>query len=61
LIGFARRQRVVLLVLASGLALELAAFFVATGRDYRYSYWMICCTCVALVMVIVQRARREAA
>jgi len=57
LLGFAVRDRVARLVLATGLGLEVAVFFNATGRDYRYSHWMICCTCVALILVIARRAR----
>jgi hypothetical protein len=43
-----RRDRVALALLASGLVLESSLFFLAPSPDYRYSHWMIVCTCIAL-------------
>lgn len=58
LIPFARRDRVVLALLASGLLAEIYAFIWATGYDYRWSQWLIAATCIGLVATIAARAQR---
>lgn len=56
LLVFARRQRDVLALLASGLCAEASLFFLAPSPDYRYSHWTILATCLAIVMLIARRA-----
>jgi hypothetical protein len=58
LLPFARRQRDVLALLLSGLGLEASLFVLAPTPDYRYSHWMVVCTCLAVVMLVARRARR---
>jgi len=58
LLGFARREREVLAILCSGLAMEGAVFFIATSRDFRHSLWMVVCMLVATITLIVRRAAR---
>lgn len=57
LLGFARRQRDVLALLASGLLLELSLFFTTPAAEHRHSHWFIVTVCVALVLVVVRRVR----
>jgi hypothetical protein len=57
LLWFARRYRLVLAILASGLVMELSLLALAATPDYRYSHWMIVCTCLSVVMLIAQRSR----
>jgi hypothetical protein len=58
LLPLARRQRDVLALLLSGLGLEASLFVLAPTPDYRYSHWMVVCTCIAVVMLVARRARR---
>ena len=59
LLGFAVvwRDRLAGALLASGLCYELAYFPVVATPDYRYSHWMITCTCLAAVLLFVRRRR----
>lgn len=57
----ARRQRDVLALLFSGLVIESSLLFLAPSADYRYSHWMITCTCIAIVVVTARRYREGAA
>ncbi|MDQ3336732.1 MAG: hypothetical protein M4D80_16315 [Myxococcota bacterium] len=56
LLPFARRDRVALTLLASGIVMELALAIVTWDVDYRYSTWLIVSTLIALVLVIKRRA-----
>jgi hypothetical protein len=58
LLGFARRDREVLALLASGLLLESSLVFLAVTPDYRYSHWLTVTTCLALLLLVARRARR---
>lgn len=53
---FAWRQRDVLALLASGLLMELSLLPLAATPDYRYSHWLVVCTCLATAMLIARRA-----
>ena len=52
------RERLAFALLASGLLYELSFFPAAGTVDYRYSHWMILTTCLAGVLVFVQRVTR---
>jgi len=54
LVGFARRHRDILALLASGIVMELSLLALAVTPDYRYSHWMVVCTCVAVAMLIAR-------
>jgi hypothetical protein len=54
------RDRLVLALLSSGLLYELSFFPVGAEPDYRYSHWMVTSTCLAMVIVFIQRRRRSA-
>lgn len=51
------RDRASFAVLASGLLYELSFFPSAGTPDFRYSHWMIVCTCLATLMLFAQRWR----
>jgi hypothetical protein len=57
LLPLAWRQRDVLAVLLSGLAMEGSLFLLAAAPDYRYSHWMVVCTALAVVVLTARRAR----
>jgi len=57
LLWFARRQRDVLALLLSGLFMELSLLLLGGTPDYRYSHWLVTCTCIAVVMLIARRIR----
>ncbi|HSD88435.1 MAG TPA: hypothetical protein VLB44_13000, partial [Kofleriaceae bacterium] len=57
LLPFAWRQRDVLALLLSGLAMELSLLVFASTPDFRYSLWLVVCVCVSLVMLVARRAR----
>jgi hypothetical protein len=57
LLPLARRQRDVLVILLSGLALELAQLFTAVARNYAYSAWVVACACIGVVVLVARRAR----
>jgi hypothetical protein len=44
-----------LALLLSGLGTEASMFLLGGSADYRYSHWMVVCTCTALVMLISRR------
>jgi hypothetical protein len=51
------RDRLTFTLLVSGLLYELS-FLPATGSpDYRYSHWLIVCTCLSTVLLFVRRLR----
>jgi hypothetical protein len=60
MVPFAWRQRDVLALLASGIVMQLSLLALAVTPDFRYSHWMIVCTCVAVPMLIARRARARA-
>jgi hypothetical protein len=55
LVWFARKQRLLLALLASGLLAEASLIALAPSPDYRYSHWTIVCACYALVTIVWQR------
>lgn len=52
-----RRDRDLTALVLSGLAMEASLFVFAPTPDYRYSHWLVICTCVAIAMLIARRAR----
>ena len=52
LLPLARRHRDLLALLLSGLGLELSLLPFAATADYRYSHWMVVCTCIAAIALI---------
>lgn len=56
LLWFARRSRLDLALLLSGLMYE-GTFFIAAVPDARYSHWMISCTVIVYIRLIVARYR----
>lgn len=57
LLPLCRGQRDVFALVLSGLGLEASLFLLAPTPDYRYSHWMVVTTCIAIVMLVVRRAR----
>src|SRR5262249_6236761 len=57
LLALCRGHRDALAIVLSGLALEATLVLVAPTTDYRYSHWMIVCTCIAIVMLFARRYR----
>ena len=57
LLALCRRERAVAAILLSGLGAELSLLPLTQTPDYRYSHWMIVCTCVALAMLRARRMR----
>ncbi len=51
------RDRLAFAMLTSGICHELALLPLAPSNDFRYSHWMIVCTVVGLVIVLVTRSR----
>lgn len=49
------RQRDVFAILLSGLGMEASLFVLAASPDYRYSHWLVVCTCLAAVMLAARR------
>lgn len=61
LLALAWRHRDVLAILASGLCMELTMLPLGGTPDYRYSHWMVVCTCLGVVMLFARRrATRDA-
>jgi hypothetical protein len=54
-----RRQRQALVLLASGIAYELALFVVTAETEYRYSHWLIAATVIAVVMLVARGAAQD--
>ncbi|MEP6860023.1 MAG: hypothetical protein ABJE66_05350 [Deltaproteobacteria bacterium] len=52
-----RRQLDVAVILLSGLGLEVSLIPLVQAPDYRYSHWLVTCTCVGLVMLFARRLR----
>jgi hypothetical protein len=59
LLGFCRGHRDVLVLLLSGIGLESSLFLLAPTPDYRYSHWLVTTTLMAVIMLVVRRAKRE--
>jgi hypothetical protein len=55
------RDRLTLALLASGLLYELGYFPIGATPDFRYSHWLITSTCLAAVILFVQRYRGRGA
>lgn len=58
LLPFAWRQRDAVAILASGLAAEAVLCGIASDNSYRQSHWLVVCTCIGAVIVMVRRAKR---
>jgi hypothetical protein len=52
------RDSLTFALLGSGLTYELSFFPAAGTPDFRYSQWMITCTCLAVALLFAQRLRR---
>lgn len=61
LLAFCRRDRTTFALLASGLTGEAALFFAAPTTDYRYSFWLVVVTVMAVMLVVARRAGATAA
>lgn len=59
LLGLAIRDRAMLALIGSGLCSEAVLFILAPTIDYRYSFWLVTTTLLALMIVIARRARGE--
>jgi hypothetical protein len=57
LVPFALRDREAIGLLASAFTNEAALFLLAPTTDWRYSFWLIAATVVALVQIIARRSR----
>ena len=57
LLALCRRQRDIGAILLSGLALEVSLVPLVQAPDYRYSHWLVTCTCLGLVMLFARRLR----
>jgi hypothetical protein len=57
LLVLTRRNRDVFALLTSGILLEASLAFLVHAPDYRYSHWMVTCTCIAVVLLVARRAR----
>ncbi len=55
LLVMCRRQRVVVALLVSGLAYQLAWFVLAPTSDFRYSQWMVTCCAIGAASWIARR------
>jgi hypothetical protein len=55
LLGFCRGHRDVFALLLSGIAMELTLFLLSWTPDFRFSHWLVTCTCVATIMLIARR------
>jgi hypothetical protein len=52
------RDSLTFALLGSGLTYELSYFPAAATADFRYSHWMIACTCLSVALLFAQRIRR---
>ncbi|MDB4959112.1 MAG: hypothetical protein JWO36_6681 [Myxococcales bacterium] len=57
LLGLCWRERLAAAILLSGIGAELSLLPLTQTPDYRYSHWMIVCTCIALIMLCARRMR----
>jgi len=55
------RDRFVLAVAGSGLLYEASYFIVTAAPDFRYSHWMVTCTCITAATIFVERLRARRA
>jgi hypothetical protein len=54
------RDRVTIGLITSGLLYELSFFPFGVNADYRYSHWMITSSCIATVLLFIQRRKQRA-
>jgi hypothetical protein len=52
----ARRDVLVMALVGSGLLYELSFFLATSAPDFRYSAWMIACTCAGGILIALERA-----
>jgi hypothetical protein len=57
LLPLCRGQRDVFALLLSGILLEATLLPLAAASDYRYSHWLVVCTCIAIVMLVARRLK----
>lgn len=57
LLWLARRHRIALALLLSGLGMELSLLPLAHSMDYRYSHWMVITTTLAAILLFIDRRR----
>jgi hypothetical protein len=53
------RDALTFALLGSGLTYEVSYFPAAASPDFRYSHWMITCTCLSILVLFAQRWRAE--
>jgi hypothetical protein len=53
-----RANRDVGAILLSALGVHASLLLLAATNDYRYSHWLVTCTCIAAAMLIARRATR---
>jgi len=60
-LGYAcvRRDGLLATIVGSGLLYEASYFVTASAPDFRYSHWMIVCSCIGGVLVFADRYRRR--
>lgn len=58
--GLWRRDQIVVALAGSGLLYEASFVAVTAAPDFRYSHWMVTCTCLCAVLVFVERLRAGA-
>jgi hypothetical protein len=56
-VAVAWRDRLAAALLLSGLGYELSYAALTASPDFRYSHWLIVCTCVAAILLFVRRWR----
>jgi hypothetical protein len=59
LLPLARRRRLAIALLSSGLANELLLFAVAPSIAYRYSHWMVYCAILGAIVLVAERMRSQ--
>jgi hypothetical protein len=59
LLALCARDRVTIGLITSGLLYELTFFPIGVNADYRYSHWMITASCIATVLLFVQRRNQS--
>ncbi|MEO8707186.1 MAG: hypothetical protein ABI867_44575, partial [Kofleriaceae bacterium] len=57
LLPFAFRDRAALGLLASAVTSEAVLFLLAPTSDWRYSFWLLVATVIALVLIVARRAK----
>jgi hypothetical protein len=61
MLPLARGQRDVFALLLGGLVFESTLVLLAPSSDYRYSHWLVICTCISVIVLTARRYRTAAA